>query len=145
MQESTRKFYHSDDGACFTSSHVLKTQHQFASRNSCVGNSDCDSGNCQWHSCKDLTWNQTACTGTFPTAVQNVLQCGLGGPIVESWGTYERWEQCPTEELCSTSGECDGAWDFASAQKCIDVGWRYGERCWGDYTETTEVDQVMVS
>ena len=136
-------FHHGEDGACFTSANVLKTEWQFRSRDSCVGNQECDSGNCQFYSCRELTWNQTACTQTLPTAIQNVLQCSLGGPIEASWGSYETWDTCPTEELCETSGECEGAWEYATSQKCNDAGWRYGERCWGEYMEIREEDQVM--
>jgi hypothetical protein len=135
---------HRDNGGCFNSHDELQTDWNFGNRDTCEGNSNCDSGNCKWHSCTDRTWNSTDCASGFNTAIQTALQCAFGGPIVHDWGSYMEEESCPDEATCAANGECQRSWDYASHQSCTDPGWAYGEgRCDGHY-DTLEIQQVPV-
>jgi hypothetical protein len=138
------EFRHRGNGGCFNSHDELQTDWNFGNRDTCEGNSNCDSGNCKWHSCTDRTWNSTDCASGFNTAIQTALQCAFGGPIVHDWGSYMEEESCPDEATCAANGECQRSWDYASHQSCTDSGWAYGEgRCYGHY-DTFEIQQVSI-
>ena len=136
------------NGACFDSNHDLIEEWPYrSSREDCEGNSQCDSGNCEWHSCEERSWTDVAdCQGS---SVQSVLGCILNEPY--KWDDYSdhKWVErgtCPNKEACVAAGECQNMWEYSGDQHCEDPNYNGPENtCHYGYERTKEVDVTVGS
>ena len=133
-------------GACFDSSNNLIEQHPYRnSKENCEDNIDCDSGNCEWHSCEDRSWtNKTHCQSS---PVQSTLKCILNEPYKWDENSDHKWIErgtCPDEASCLNTGECHHTWEYSGEEKCFDPNYSGPEgTCHYSYERIVERDVTI--